>query len=151
MPLASTIHCSVCDLVVKSFITDEIKNSRVYERMVEELRNKIARLSSLLNDRAIPFYSPRYAAHMTFESSLPSIAGWLSAMLLNPNNVSFEAGPITTLLELEVGRDLCHMLGFDSDTHSHGDGEEADDMAKSWGHLTCDGTVANIEAIWHVL
>ncbi|KAF5326606.1 hypothetical protein D9611_000881 [Ephemerocybe angulata] len=120
-----------------AFITQDIKHSEVYHRMVATLRTKLARLSSLLNDRSVPFYSPRYAAHMVFESSLPSIAGWLAAMLLNPNNVSFDAGPITTLLELEVGRDLCRMLGF----------EEGGDV-RSWGHLTCDGTVANIEAIW---
>jgi glutamate/tyrosine decarboxylase-like PLP-dependent enzyme len=60
-------------------------------------------------------------------------------MLLNPNNVLFEAGPITTALELEVGQDLCKMIEF----------ENTEDIG-GWGHLTCDGTVANIEAIWYV-
>ena len=121
----------------QTFITADVKESPVYQRMVNELRSKLSNLSTLLNDFSIPFYSPRYAAHMTFESSLPSIAGWLSAMLLNPNNVSFEAGPITTLLELEVGKDLCKMIGF----------KDQDDI-QSWGHLTADGTVSNIEAVW---
>ncbi|KAG2005932.1 group II decarboxylase [Coprinopsis cinerea AmutBmut pab1-1] len=120
-----------------NFITSEVKESKVYKQTADNLRKKFAELSTLLNDFSIPFYSPRYAAHMTFESSLPSIAGWLAGLLLNPNNVSFEAGPITTLLELEVGQDLCKMIGF----------ENEGDM-QSWGHLTSGGTIANIEFIW---
>ncbi|KAJ2935440.1 hypothetical protein H1R20_g1658, partial [Candolleomyces eurysporus] len=118
-------------------ITNDFKQSQVYQQMVDKLRKKLSDLSTLLNDFSVPFYSPRYAAHLTFENSLPSIAGWLSAMLLNPNNVSFEAGPITTALELEVAQDLCKMIGF-----------ENTEEIRAWGHLTCDGTVANIEAIW---
>jgi glutamate/tyrosine decarboxylase-like PLP-dependent enzyme len=135
---------------LQEFITSDVKSSPAYDRMVENLRNSLARLFSLLNDRSIPFYSPRYAAHMTFEPSLPSIAGWMSAMLLNPNNVSFQASPITTLLELEVGKELCKMIGF-KDSPEEGEewneGQMEGDI-RSWGHLTTDGTVANIEAIW---
>ncbi|TFK20430.1 PLP-dependent transferase [Coprinopsis marcescibilis] len=119
-----------------NFITPQVKSSRVYEQTVNTLRQKSHNLSALLNEYSIPFYSPRYGAHMTFESSLPSIVGWLSGLLLNPNNVSFEAGPITTVLEHQVGQDLCKMIGF----HNEGD-------MQSWAHLTCDGTVANIEFI----
>lgn len=120
--------------------------------MVESLRDNLNRLTSLLNDHPVPFYSPRYAAHMTFDSSLPSIAGWITGLLLNPNNISFEAGPLTTLLELEVGNELCKMIGFKHDDkvpeeREDDDAERGEDVM-SWGHLTADGTVANIEAIW---
>ncbi|KAJ3501934.1 hypothetical protein NMY22_g18755 [Coprinellus aureogranulatus] len=128
------------------FITPEVKSSQVYKRMVENLRSSLARLSSLLNSRGIPFYSPRYAAHMTFDFSLPSIAGWLGGLLLNPNNISFEAAPLTTVLELEVGKGLCKMLGY-AET-GNGSPQEMDVDVKSYGHLTADGTVANIEALW---
>ncbi|TFK37682.1 PLP-dependent transferase, partial [Crucibulum laeve] len=74
---------------------------------------------------------------MSFENSLPSILGYLSTMLFNPNNVAFEASPITTLLELDVGSQMCEMLGY----------KEVDDI-KPWGHIACDGTVANLESIW---
>lgn len=80
-----------------------------------------------------PFHSPRYAAHMIAEQTLPSIAGNFAAMLYNPNNVSREAAPVTVRLETEACRMLCEMIGFES---------------HSWGHLTSGGTVANIEALW---
>ncbi len=81
-----------------------------------------------------PFSSPRYAAHMVAEQTLPGIAGYFAAMLYNPNNVSKEAAPVTVRLELEAGRLLAEMLGYDGQT--------------CWAHLTSGGTVANLEALW---
>lgn len=80
-----------------------------------------------------PFYSPRYAAHMLSEQTLPSIAGYFAAMLYNPNNVSSEVAPVTVRLELEASQMIARMLGYGSD---------------SWAHLTSGGTVANLEAMW---
>jgi glutamate/tyrosine decarboxylase-like PLP-dependent enzyme len=80
-----------------------------------------------------PFQSPRYAAHMIAEQTLPSIAGYVAAMLYNPNNVSNESAPVTVRLELEACRLISNMLGY---------GE------RSWSHLTSGGTVANIETLW---
>jgi glutamate/tyrosine decarboxylase-like PLP-dependent enzyme len=80
-----------------------------------------------------PFHSPRYAAHMIAEQTLPSIAGMFAGLLYNPNNVSSEAAPVTVRMELEVADWLCRMLGY-------GD--------QSWGHITSGGTIANIEALW---
>ncbi len=88
-------------------------------------------LARLKND--FPFHSPRYAAHMVAEQTLPSIAGYVAAMLYNPNNVSNEAAPVTVRLELEASRLIARMLG-------HGD--------DGWAHLTSGGTIANIEALW---
>lgn len=61
-------------------------------------------------------------------------------MFYNPNNVAFEASPLTTRLEIEVGVQLCDMLGYTVD-NSKSD--------TAWGHITCDGTVANLESIWY--
>lgn len=80
-----------------------------------------------------PFQSPRYAAHMIAEQTLPSIAGYFAAMLYNPNNVSADCAPVTVKLELEACRLISRMLGYD---------------AGSWAHLTSGGTIANIEALW---
>ena len=80
-----------------------------------------------------PFQSPRYAAHMVSEQTLPSIAGYFAAMLYNPNNVSREAAPVTVRLELEACELITNMLGYDNN---------------SWAHLTSGGTIANIEAMW---
>lgn len=81
-----------------------------------------------------PFASPRYAAHMVSEQTLPSIAAYFAAMLYNPNNVSKEAAPVTVRLEHEAGRMIAGMLGYDP--------------TSSWVHLTSGGTVANLEALW---
>jgi len=80
-----------------------------------------------------PFQSPRYAAHMVSEQTLPAIAGYLAAMLYNPNNVTSEAAPVTVRLELEAARMISRMVGYGDD---------------SWSHLTSGGTIANIEALW---
>jgi glutamate/tyrosine decarboxylase-like PLP-dependent enzyme len=38
---------------------------------------------------------------------------------------------------MQVGKDLCQMLGF-----------PATNDIQPWGHITCDGSVANMEAMW---
>jgi len=81
----------------------------------------------------VPFHSPRYAAHMVAEQTLPGIAGYFAAMLYNPNNVTSEVAPVTVKLELEAGRLISHMIGYDDE---------------SWAHLCSGGTTANIEALW---
>lgn len=81
----------------------------------------------------VPFHSPRYAAHMLAEQTLPGIAGYFAAMLYNPNNVTSEVAPVTVKLELEAGRLISRMLGY---------GEDA------WAHLCSGGTTANVEALW---
>ena len=60
--------------------------------------------------------------------------GYMTAMLFNQNNCAAEASTVTTKFEVEVGKDLCIMMGYDGD--------------KAMGHLTAGGSVANIEAIW---
>ena len=107
--------------------------------MKNRLQDRLFSLTDLLNEHSIPFFSPRYSAHMTTDVTIPGILGYMSTMMFNPNNVAFEASPITTSLEIEVGQQLCKMLGYDI---TPGSDESA------WGHITCDGTVANLEAIW---
>ena len=94
-------------------------------------------MTKLLFDKSVPFFSQRYAGHMCFETSLPGILGWTSTVLCNPNNVTFEASPVTTRIELLVGEQMCAMLGY-----------EKTKTEEPWGHIACDGTVANLESIW---
>ena len=47
---------------------------------------------------------------MLWDVTVPAVLGYLAATLYNQNNVAAEASPVTTLLEMEVGRDLCAML-----------------------------------------
>ena len=68
-------------------------------------------------------------------------------MLYNPNNVAVEASPVTTKLEMEVGKDLCRMLGYRVPRSTDQPTSDTDEITP-WGHITCDGSVANLEAVW---
>jgi tyrosine decarboxylase len=81
-----------------------------------------------------PLHSPRYNAHMVSEQSLPAVLGYFAGLLYNPNNVTGEAAPITVALELEVGRMIAAMLGYNP--------------RRAWAHITCGGTIATMEALW---
>lgn len=83
----------------------------------------------------VPFFSPRYVAHMTGDLTLPGLIGYYAGLLYNSNNVSAEASPVTLKYELEVGRDFARLFGFDE--------------ATSFGHITSGGTVANFESVFY--
>ena len=61
-----------------------------------------------------------------------AVIGYLSTMLINPNNHALDGGPATAQLEKEVVAQLAAMFGF-------GD---------HLGHLTSSGTIANLEALF---
>ncbi|RMJ20189.1 hypothetical protein CDV36_000032 [Fusarium kuroshium] len=119
------------------FITDAMKELDIYKQSIHRLENNSKTLSDKLARHSVPFWSPRYNAHMNMDTTLASVIGYMSAMIYNPNNVATEASPFTTEVERQVGQELCEMLGYNP----------AGDPAP-WGHLTCDGSVANLEAIW---
>jgi glutamate/tyrosine decarboxylase-like PLP-dependent enzyme/anti-sigma regulatory factor (Ser/Thr protein kinase) len=119
-------------------IQPEDQRRPAYEEFVSRFERELFTLLGELK-AGIPFYSPRYIGHMLADVSLPALVGYIATMLYNPNNVSWEASPVTTLLEIEVGRDLAKMLGF---------GRTPDELAATWGHITSGGTLANIESIW---
>ncbi|KAJ7243183.1 pyridoxal phosphate-dependent transferase [Mycena haematopus] len=119
------------------FITPTIKASQKFQDTIGLLQEQVGSVSNLLSQYSVPFFSPRYMGHMCMEMSMPSMVGWLATILYNPNNVAFEASPITTVIELEVGQQLCEMLGY---THQ--------DNLEPWGHIAADGTLANMESMW---
>ena len=67
-------------------------------------------------------------------------------MLYNPNNVAPEASPLTTLIEYEVGQDLCALLGFRRIPPSGTFDTSGEPLG--WGHITCGGSIANLESMW---
>ena len=119
-------------------ITPEDQYKNEYRRLMAHFERELFTLLGELKSD-IPFYSPRYIGHMTADTSLPGLIGYIATMLYNPNNVSWEASPVTTLLEVEVGRELAWMLGF---------GTNRAELVNTWGHITSGGTLANIESIW---
>ncbi|CCM01340.1 uncharacterized protein FIBRA_03390 [Fibroporia radiculosa] len=124
-----------------TFIDEAIIQSESFTDQVFKLERRLDFLSKLLAKHCIPFFSPRYNGHMVSDASLPSILGYLVGMLWNQNNVTPEASPITSHVEFLVGQQLCRLVGYSSfkDGVPH----------PGWGHITCDGSVANLEATWH--
>lgn len=127
-------------------ITEQSKRHPSYLHTMDTLKDNLRSLLSFLK-KSVPFFSGRYQGHMTWETTLPGVVGYFAAMLYNPNNVAFEASTATTILEMIVGDDLCRMLGYHiPETGSLEKGDKGE--IRPWGHITCGGTVANIEAIW---
>ena len=79
-----------------------------------------------------PFFHPSYAGQMLKPPHPAAVAGYLAAMLINPNNHALDGGPATGQMEKEAVATLAAMFGLD--THL--------------GHLTTSGTVANLEALY---
>ena len=80
-----------------------------------------------------PFFHPRFAGQMLKPPHPAAAAGYVAAMLVNPNNHALDGGPVTSQMEKEAVAELAAMLGF---------------AEPSLGHLTASGTIANLEALW---
>ena len=130
-----------------SHVTPKVRASPEYAVGMERLRRETHNLLDKLKLSA-PFASMRYQGHMLWDQALPATIGQFAAGLYNQNNVAAEASPVTTRLEVEVGNDLCRMLGYATDPDP-GSGPPIDEgQIVGWGHITSGGTVANIEALW---
>lgn len=79
-----------------------------------------------------PFFHPHYAGQMLKPPHPAAVVGYLTAMLINPNNHALDGGPATARMEREAVAQLAAMFGYD--THL--------------GHLTTSGTIANLEALF---
>lgn len=122
----------------RAAIQPQDQNRQTHMEFVGRFKRELFTLLGELKSD-IPFFSPRYIGHMTADVSLPALVGYLATMLYNPNNVSWEASPITTLIEIELGRELARMFGF---------GRTPQELAGTWGHITSGGTLANLESLW---
>lgn len=109
------------------------ESRRDHERWLDHLTTELDTVLNALKAH-YPFYSPRYVAHMLSEQTLPSVLGYFAGLLYNPNNVTDQAAPVTVRYELEVGRLVARMLGYNP--------------RKTWAHLCSGGTIANLEALW---
>ncbi|KAI0869502.1 pyridoxal-dependent decarboxylase domain-containing protein [Hypoxylon argillaceum] len=123
------------------FIDKATQMSDAFLYSMEKMKKAVRIASHLMGKHSIPFWSPRYEAHMSTDMSMPALLGYFMTMLYNPNNVALEASPLTTVAEIEVGEQLCELFGYNTD-------ENDTETPTGWGHVTCDGTVANLESIW---
>jgi glutamate/tyrosine decarboxylase-like PLP-dependent enzyme len=97
------------------------------------MQNLIQLLGELKSD--VPFFSPRYIAHMTSEVALPALIGNYAGLLYHSNNVTIESSPVTLKYELEVGAQFADLFDFHP--------------KNSFGHITSGGTIANLESVFY--
>ncbi|KAH9047668.1 pyridoxal phosphate-dependent transferase [Lactarius hengduanensis] len=128
----------------ENFVDAEAISSSAFKKSMSKLRTTLTLLSRLLPQHCVPFYSPRYMAHMVADVSMPATLGYIMGLMYNPNNVGAEGGPITHVIEHDVGQQLCNMLGF----HTQLGDKPQQGRPTAWGHITCDGSVANLESMW---
>ena len=79
-----------------------------------------------------PYFHPSYAGQMLKPPHPAAVAGYVAAMLVNPNNHALDGGKVTSEMEKEVVAELAAMFGYG--THL--------------GHLSSSGTIANLEALY---
>src|SRR5215813_5387343 len=79
-----------------------------------------------------PYFHPSYAGQMLKPPHPAAVAGYVAAMLINPNNHALDGGKVTSEMEKEVVAELAAMFG----------------MQTHLGHLTSSGTIANLEALY---
>ncbi len=75
--------------------------------LAQEFTTLLARLK-----QDLPFFSGRYLGHMLYEQTLAAQVGYFAGMLYNPNNVTAETSPATTVMELEVAAELARMVSY---------------------------------------
>lgn len=129
-------------------INEHDKRMESYDEMSARLRDELSQILAQLK-RAAPLYSPRQAAHMVSDPSLPALVGYFAGLLYNQNNVVAEVSPETVREEREYFKGLAHMVGYPPFLPETlpTDGR-AGQPNYSWGHLCSGGTVANLEALW---
>ena len=95
----------------------------------------LARAFTDLTDRLrdnYPFFHPRYVGQMLKPPHPAAVLGYVTAMLINPNNHALDGGPATAAMEKDVVARLAGMFG----------------LPQHLGHLTSSGTIANLEALF---
>lgn len=115
-------------------ITPQDRRSESFQATVDNMNTVFNVLSSRLRTDSMPWHSAgRFWGHMNSETLLPAIIAYNAAMLWNGNNVAYESSPATSKMEEEVGLDFATLMGY----------------KQGWGHIACDGSIANLEGIWY--
>jgi glutamate/tyrosine decarboxylase-like PLP-dependent enzyme len=98
----------------------------------EVFRAGLDELVQRLGAANFPYFHPDYAGQMLKPPHPVAVAGYLTAMLVNPNNHADDGGAATARMEREAVAELAAMFG----------------LPRHLGHLTGGGTVANLEALF---
>lgn len=115
-------------------VTGEEQGRPDFTATLQKTREALIDLAGNLQISSTPWFSPRYLGHMNADTLIAATLGYMLTLLYNPNNCAYEGSPATTALEIEVGRQLAKLMGYD--------------IERAWGHITSGGTVANYEGLW---
>jgi len=134
------------------YVNKEIQDSAGFQATIDFMRMEYVNLVEELT-KSGTFFSPRTIGHMLWDTNVPGILGYFAALLYNQNNVAVEASPVTTYLEMLVGNELCKLLGYTINPIQvppilGGPPPSTQNEVAGWGHITCDGSVANLEGLW---
>ncbi|RMB60521.1 decarboxylase [Dokdonia sinensis] len=129
------------------YLDEAVKATDDYKATLDLLETEYGKLVEQLQGSGT-FFSMRSIGHMLWDTTMPGILGYFAALLYNQNNVAAEASPVTTLMEIQVGNELCKMLGYLIMPMLPGADSHPIDEITAWGHITCDGSVANLEGLW---
>lgn len=115
-------------------ITDDEQTKHDYQDSLKRQHQVLDELDHRLRSGTIPWMSAgRYWGQMNSDTLMPAMIAYSYAMLWNSNNVALESSMATSEMEAEVGEDFAKMFDF-----KHG-----------WGHITHDGSMANLEGLWY--
>lgn len=106
---------------------------------VREIRQQISHLLSELKQSAT-INSPRHLGYISSDLLLPGVIAQLLTTLYNSNNIMGDVDPATIAMELEAGRELARMLGYNIDPQL---------KPCAWGHITSGSNTANYDCLWN--
>lgn len=116
-------------------ITDKDKQQPDYQATLKRQNDVLDEVDHRLRSGSVPWMSAgRYWGQMLSDTLTPAMIAYSDAMLWNANNVTLECSMATSQMEADVGNDLADLLGYKD----------------GWGHITHDGSIANLEAMWYM-
>lgn len=76
------------------FISESMKKNELFTANIQRLTDELRAVSYMLSQHSVPFWSPRYNAHMSVESSMPGVIGceFFTALMSLQNSESFRFG-----------------------------------------------------------
>ena len=79
----------------KEYISGEVKGESTFVEAQQRLTTQFTKVMENLNEISTPHFFPNHFGHMAWDCTIPSIAGNVTAMLYNQNNVTYESSPFT--------------------------------------------------------
>jgi len=110
-----------------------------FSQAIREMKHQLHQLTANLKQTAA-INSPQYFGDMSSDLLLPGLIAQLATTLYNPNSLMGDKALGTIDMELQAGRQIARMLGYNTDPKNH---------PCAWGHITSGGTTANYESLWN--